>query len=316
MEDAFIAALRSFATHPAARGLADDAAVLDVVAGAIVLTHDILVEGVHFLPDDTADSVAWKLVAVNMSDLSAKGATPLGVLMGAGLARGADWDAAFAKGLGAALRHFGAPLLGGDTVAMPAGAPVTLGLTAIGRARAGGTPSRSGARAGDDLWVSGTIGDAGLGLMIRQGKLSGGQGSLVHAYTHPQPNLSLGQELALLVTAMTDVSDGLLIDAQRMARASELGIVIDLGLMPLSDAWRMARADGLADRLAAATMGDDYQLLFAAPPSAAEAISAAATDCGSMVTRVGSCESGGGLRLTHAGSIVPLPERLGYLHGA
>jgi len=313
-EPDFIARLRAIALHPAARGLMDDAAVLDIGGQALVLTHDMLVAGVHFLSDDPAASVAWKLVAVNMSDLAAMGAVPLGVLMGAGLARGDDWNAAFVDGLDEALRHFGAPLLGGDTVAMPAGGPVTLGLTAIGLAPPGGAPSRTGAQAGDDVWVTGTIGDAGLGLLMRQGKLGGGPGSLAHAYSHPQPNLALGHDLAPLVSAMTDVSDGLLIDAQRIAAASGLAITLAMDAVPLSDAWRMVRGDEVEDRLAAATMGDDYQLLFAASPGRAKAVAAAALRHGAVVTRVGTCAAGHGLGLTHAGVTVRLPPRLGYLH--
>ena len=313
-EDAFIARLRAFASHPAARGLMDDAAVLEVGGQGLVLTHDILVEGVHFLGDDAPESVAWKLVAVNMSDLAAKGTTPIGVLMGAGLARGDAWDTAFAEGLDEALRHFGAPLLGGDTVAMPPGGPVTLGLTAIGLAPAGGAPSRSGAQPGDELWVSGSIGDAGLGLLMRQGKLSGGLGSLAYAYTHPQPNLALGQALAPLVSAMADVSDGLLIDAQRIAAASGVMVELALDTVPLSDGWRMVRGEGVNDRIAAATMGDDYQLLFSAPPGQAEAVLAAGLLCGGELVRIGRCVAGVGLRLAFDGTAVPLPERLGYRH--
>ncbi len=314
-EDAFVARLRAIASHPAARGLMDDAAVPEVGGQGLVLTHDMLVEGVHFLGDDAPESVAWKLVAVNMSDLAAKGATPLGVLMGAGLARGDAWQADFADGLAEAVRHFGAPLLGGDTVAMPPGGPVTLGLTAIGLAPPTGAPARSGAQAGDELWVSGSIGDAGLGLLMRQGKLSGGLGNLAYAYTHPQPNLALGQALAPLVSAMADVSDGLLIDAQRIAIASGVGVELALEAVPLSDAWRLVRGENVEDRLAAATMGDDYRLLFTAPPGQAETVLTAGLRCGAAVERVGRCVAGVGLRLMHNGAAVPLPERLGYLHG-
>ena len=315
-EAAFIARLRAIATHPAARGLRDDAAVLDLGGRALVLTHDMLVEGVHFLADDAPGAVAWKLVAVNMSDLAAKGATPLGVLLGAGLARGDAWDAAFADGLAAALRHFGGALLGGDTVAMPAGGPVTLGLTAIGLAPPCGAPPRSGAQVGDELWVSGTIGDAGLGLLMRQGRLSGGPGSLADAYTHPQPDLALGQRLAPLVSAMADVSDGLLLDSQRIAEASGVAITIALDAVPLSDAWRLVRGDGIADRLAAAAMGDDYRLVFTARPGSADAIVAAGASSGATLSQLGQCSAGAGLVLTHAGAPVSLPERLGYLHGS
>lgn len=314
-EDAFIARLRSIATHPAARGLMDDAAVLELGDRSLVLTHDMLVEGVHFLSDDTPESIAWKLVAVNMSDLAAKGAVPLGVLMGAGLVRGGDWSAAFVNGLAEVLRHFETPLLGGDTVAMPANGPVTLGLTAIGLAPEGGAPTRAGAQVGDDLWVTGTVGDAGLGLALRQGRLTGGLDSLAYAYTHPQPNLALGQDLAPLVSAMADVSDGLLIDAERIALASAVEARLDLGLVPLSAAWLMVRKDDRDDRLAAATMGDDYQLLFAAAPEHADAIAAAALRRGAAVTRIGCCAKGKGLKLSYDGHAVPLPSRLGYRHG-
>ncbi|MET0364868.1 MAG: thiamine-phosphate kinase, partial [Sphingobium sp.] len=159
----FIAALQGIATDPAARGLMDDAAVLPFV-GSIVLTHDMMVEGVHYLPDDTPADVAWKLLAVNLSDLAAKGAEPLGVLLGYAMTDDAAWDAAFAVGLGEAAAMLGVPVLGGDTVRMPQGAPRALGLTALGRAPVGGAPARSGARPGDLLHVSGTIGDAGAGL--------------------------------------------------------------------------------------------------------------------------------------------------------
>nr|MDP8994359.1 AIR synthase related protein [Pseudomonadota bacterium] len=138
-ESAFIAALRGLASDPAARALADDAAVLEFGGASLLLTHDMMVEGIHFLADDPPDDVAWKLVAVNLSDLAAKGARPIGVLLGYALG-GDGWDGAFAKGLATALGAFGIPLLGGDTVAVPAGAPRTLGVTAIGRA-AGPVPS-------------------------------------------------------------------------------------------------------------------------------------------------------------------------------
>lgn len=300
----FIAALRTIATDPAARGLMDDAAVLPFATGAIVLTHDMMVEGVHYLSDDTPADVAWKLLAVNLSDLAAKGAEPLGVLLGYAMTGDAAWDAAFAAGLGQAAA-LGVPVLGGDTVRLPEGAPRTLGLTALGRAPACGAPSRAGARPGDALYVSGTIGDAGAGLAIRQGRAQG-DAWLVERYTRPQPRLALGQALAPRVTAMADVSDGLLIDATRMARASGCAIRIELDAVPLSDAFRRMRGDGLDARLEAASAGDDYELLFTAPPGAID-------DPG--VTCVGSVAAGGGLTLRHHGDGVPVPARLGYEHG-
>lgn len=314
-ESTLIDALRAIAIDPAARGLADDAAVLPVEAGALVLTHDMLVEGVHFLPDDPADNVAWKLVAVNMSDLAAKGATPLGVLTGYGMGRDAAWDALFVDGLAEALRAFDVPLLGGDTVAMPKGAPVTLGLTAIGRAPDCGAPARSGAKPGDDLWVCGPIGDAGAGLAMRQGRLAGGLGTLAYAYQRPQPNLPLGQALAPLVSAMADVSDGLLIDAQRIAAASGCGMVIRLDAVPLSDALLMVRPDTLETWIDAATAGDDYVLLFTAAPSQRETIESVSLRHGGGARRIGICTVDRGLTLSWRDKAVPLPARLGFQHG-
>ena len=159
-ESAFIESLRALATHPAARGLLDDAAVLEIGGRSLVLTHDMLVEGVHYRADDPPADVAWKLLAVNLSDLAAKGARPVGVLLGYSLGE-VEWDQAFVAGLGTALAAFDLPLLGGDTVRGIG--PRTLALTALGEAD-GPVPSRAGGQAGDHLWVSGTIGDAGAGL--------------------------------------------------------------------------------------------------------------------------------------------------------
>jgi thiamine-monophosphate kinase len=299
--------LRGFATDPAARGLLDDAAVLEVGGVTLVLTHDMLAEGVHFLPDDPPADVAWKLVAVNLSDLAAKGARPIGVLLGYSL--GDDgWDRAFADGLATALGAFGIPLLGGDTVK----APRVLGLTAIGEAT-GMVPSRSGARPGDHLWVSGTIGDAGAGLRMLRGELPRDP-ILVERYRNPRPRLEAGQRLAPLVSAMMDVSDGLLIDASRMAKASGAAAVLDLASVPLSDALRHAVGDGRTGRLAAATAGDDYELLFAAPHGAAAGILTLADEIGLPFTRIGAIEAGAGLRLRDGSEEVALPERLGWEH--
>ena len=314
-EAAFIATLRTLATDPAARGLLDDAAVLPVAAGDLVLTHDMLVEGVHFLPTDPPGDVAWKLLAVNLSDLAAKGAAPLGVLMGCGLTGDRDWDAAFVAGLSEALATFVVPMLGGDTVRMPDGAPHTLGLTAIGRAPPGGAPARSGALAGDRLWVSGAIGDAGIGLRIALGEIAG-PAALLQAYRRPMPRLAAGRALAPMVHAMADISDGLLIDSGRMAAASGLHVRIDLDAIPLS-ADLLAFAGGTrAARLAAATAGDDYELLLAAPLGADAALSTLSQSLGLKLTPVGRFEAGEGLALCDTSGAVPLPERLGYEHGA
>lgn len=322
-EGDFIALMRTLATHPGARGLKDDAAVLEIGGAQIVLTHDMLAEGVHYLAQDPPETVAWKLLAVNLSDLAAKGAKPLGVLLGFALARdGAEngagdaaWDHAFATGLGATLSHFETVLLGGDTVALPAGAPRVLGMTALGLAPEHGAPSRAGAQPGDALYVSGTIGDAGAGLaLLRAGELE--PAALIDAYRTPVPSLALGRAVAPLVSAMADVSDGLLIDAGRIASASGCSMEMALEAVPLSPAFLAARGDSRESRLFAATSGDDYRLLFTAAPAHADAIASIAAQHDTPLTRIGQCVAGEGLRICHHGAPVPLPSRLGYEHGA
>ena len=251
-ELAFIEALRRLAQHPAARGLDDDCAVLEIGGEALVLTHDAMVEGVHFLAGQDPADIAWKLVAVNMSDLAAKGAQPLGVLLGYMLGAG---DARFLAGLAEALAAFGAPLLGGDTVS--GNGPQVLGLTAIGRATHRPVPSRSGAKPGDALWITGPVGAAMLGLEALRGSGRTGTGGSL-AYRRPQALLTEGRALAPHVTAMMDVSDGLLLDAARMARASGVTLAINSAAVPLA-----VPEDRRAEAL---RWGEDYQLLFAAPP--------------------------------------------------
>jgi len=310
-ESAFIESLRRLATSPAARGLVDDAAVLELGGESLVLTHDMLVEGVHYRADDPAGDVAWKLVAVNLSDLAGKGARPLGVLLGFTLGD-PGWDEDFVAGLATALGAFALPLLGGDTVAAPAGAPRVLGLTAIGVAD-GPVPSRAGGRPGDHLWVSGTIGDAGAGLKLLERGESEPAG-LVERYRNPRPRLEAGQRLAPLVTAMMDVSDGLLIDTARLAAASGCRAEIALDSVPLSEQLLAQSGDDRAARLEAATAGDDYELLFAAPAAANAAVHELAEKIGLPLSRIGALSEGSGLSLTDAGEPVAPPERLGYEH--
>ena len=291
-EAAFHRKLLALPLHPGAAGLADDAAVID----GLVVTADTMVEDVHFLPGDPPGDVAWKLLAVNLSDLAAKGAVPEGVLLSYPLGD-SGWDGAFLDGFDAALARFGCTVIGGDTVSLPAGAPRMLGLTVIGRAAR--VPRRSGARAGDALWVTGTIGDAGAGLAIARG--ADGPDALLHRYRRPEPRLAEGQALAPTVSAMMDVSDGLLIDAARMAAASGLAVTIDLARVPLSDDLRGWNPDVLA----AATAGDDYELLFAAPADVVPPVSA---------TRIGALTAGAGLTLRRNGAPEPLPAALGWQH--
>lgn len=295
-EAEFLVALRGLPLHPGADGLTDDTATL----AELTITTDTIVAGVHFLPGDPPGDVAWKLVAVNLSDLAAKGATPEGVLLNYPLGDDA-WDRAFLAGLGEALAAFDCALLGGDTVSLPTGSPRVLTLTAFGRD--GGSVPRSGAQADDALWVTGTIGDAGAGLRIARGE--NGPAELLAAYRRPQPRLADGHALAPHVHAMMDVSDGLLLDASRMAEASGLAVAIDLALVPLSDAYRAFAGDDRAARIAAATAGDDYQLLFAAPADWTPPVAA---------TRIGSFTPGAGLSLTDGTIDVPLPASLGFRH--
>lgn len=288
-EFAFITALRAIATHPAAAGLADDTAILDVAAGRLILTSDTMVAGVHYRPGDPADSIGWKLAAVNLSDLAAKGAAPVGCLLNYALSGDADWDRAFLDGLNDALTRFAMPLLGGDTVAMPHGASRSLTLTAIGAAQSN-VPLRTGARPGDTVWVTGTLGGAGFDPDDEPRDLA--------RYLRPMPRVAEGQAIATLATAMMDVSDGLLIDARRMAEASRVAIAIDLDAVPLA-------IPGL-DPLEAATAGDDYELLFTLPDGAVPPVPA---------TRIGAASAGNGLTLTAGGASVSLPRKLGYSHG-
>ncbi len=285
----------------AARGLADDAAVWTPPLGRqLVLSHDTMASGVHFLASDPADDVAWKLLAVNASDLAAMGAQPAGVLLSLGFSAEEDagWQRAFARGLGQALAAFGMDLWGGDTVSGLSAA--VFGATVIGHVEPGMALGRGGARAGDQVWVSGTIGDAGLGLRMAQGALPPDPW-LLKRLRRPSPRLAFGLALRGRATACMDVSDGLLIDAGRLAAASGVCLAIDLGRLPLSI---QARAMGL-DAIMAATSGDDYELLFTAAPDAV------LPDGASII---GNVTSGAGLSLTLNGLAVPLPARLGWEH--
>lgn len=251
-ELAFIERLRALATHPAARDLRDDCAVLEVGQETLILTHDMLVEGIHYLPGADRADVAWKLVATNLSDLAAKGAEPLGVLLGHMLGPN---DADFLHGLKEVLDHYDVPLLGGDTTS--GGPPRADGLTAIGRATFRPVPSRSGAKPGDGLFLTGPIGAAMIGFEA----LRDSTGEDSTAYRRPMARLAEGWALAPHVTSMMDVSDGLLLDAARMARASGVTMALDTALVPLACTSALLGA--------ALRWGDDYELLFTAPAEAA-----------------------------------------------
>lgn len=279
--------MRALAVHPGARGFNDDAAVLEVGGEVLVLTHDAMVEGVHFLAGQDPADVAWKLVATNISDLAAKGAEPIGVLLGYQLAGD---NARFVAGLAEALDHYGAKLLGGDTTG--ANGPQSLGLTAFGRASHTPVPSRSGAQLGDAIWLTGSVGGAMAGLEA----LKAGSGDST-AYRRPQARLSEGLALAHQVTAMMDVSDGLMLDALRIATASAVTFAIDSAAVPIA-VPEQRRAEALR-------WGDDYELLFTLPPGTSPAAPA---------TRIGEVLEHGATALLLDGKPLHTGDKPGFVH--
>jgi thiamine-monophosphate kinase len=286
---------------PEALSLLDDAALLPV-SGTLALTADAMVAGVHFLPNDPADLVARKLLRVNLSDLAAMSAEPVGYLVTMAVPYGTEeaWFAAFAGGLAADQAEFGVRLLGGDTTATPG--PLTLSLTALGRVT---TPlRRQGAQPGDGLFVTGTIGDAALGLLALQGKLADPTGTLVERYRLPRPRLGL--RLGEIAHAGLDVSDGLVQDVGHLCACSGVAAVIEAALVPLSAAARAAGAK-LETIL---TGGDDYELAIALPPGAEALLPG-----GVAFTRIGQFEAGPpAVRVVDAqNQPVPL-ERAGWQH--
>ncbi|WP_442753335.1 thiamine-phosphate kinase [Methylocystis sp. JAN1] len=269
-EDELIARIFAPIAGPAALGLKDDAALIEASSEPTVATVDMVVAGVHFFPDDPPGRIAKKALRVNLSDLAAKGAVPVGFLLS--LALPADWTndwlAAFAVGLAEDAGAYGAPLIGGDTTATPG--PLTVSITALGR-----TPRfvpRTGARPGDAIYVSGTIGDAALGLALRRdpalaAKLSPrARVHLLDRYLLPSPRLDLVPMLRTRATAAMDVSDGLAGDLAKLCRASDASAVVEAPRIPLSGAAR--EAVRLEPKLleAALTGGDDYEILFTADP--------------------------------------------------
>ncbi|WP_423143073.1 thiamine-phosphate kinase [Parablastomonas sp. CN1-191] len=287
-ESAFIEALRGIATQPAARGLNDDAAVLEFGGEALVLTHDAIALGTHFRADADPADLAWRLVATNLSDLAAKGAEPLGVLVGYQLG---DDEARFAEGLAEALEHYDTPLLGGDTFAAAEGR--VLGLTAIGRATHRPVPSRSGAKPGDTVWVTGKLGAALAAFEALDNPEATDADTL--AYRRPVALIAEGRALAPHVTAMMDISDGLLLDASRLAKASDVTLSLASAAIPI--ALSVARRDE------ALRWGDDYQLLFTLTEGFGPPIAA---------TRIGQTEPPGSANLLLDGR--PARDPLGYEH--
>jgi thiamine-monophosphate kinase len=283
-EPEFIAALRLLPLHPGARDLEDDCALIELGGATLVINHEMMAEDTHFLPDADMADVAWKLVASNVSDLAAKGAKPVGVLLGHALGRD---DARFLKGLKDALIAYDVPLLGGDTVAATGAS--TFSMTMIGHATHHPVPARRGAMVGDGIYVTGTIGRAMLGF----------EGDPAHraAFNRPQARLAEGLTLAPLVTAMMDISDGLLLDCWRMAQLNKLTFVLDPEAIPVADP---ARRDECI------RWGDDYELLFTAAPSVAVPVAA---------HRIGTVAPSGLAPLMLGHEPLRSPASLGYQHG-
>ena len=300
--------------------LKDDAALYRVEDGCeTILTVDAIVAGIHFLSDDPAESVARKLLRVNLSDLAAKGAVPKGYLLVTAWADDTtfDWIKRFAAGLGGDQKRYGVSLWGGDTVKTPG--PLTLSLTAIGEVPIGGMILRGGARPGDDIYVTGTLGDAALGLEVLKGRLSGlgheDADWLVRRYREPEPRCSLGPRLRGLVHAGLDVSDGLLADLGHICETSGTGARIEKDRLPLSAAAKMALRQNETLFPLIAGGGDDYEILFAAPPEKGNEIEAAAGEASVRATKIGRVTGPdeGVTLVDGAGHAIPL-KQLGYSH--
>jgi thiamine-monophosphate kinase len=296
-EDELIARIFAPIAGPDGLGLRDDAALLRPPPGAdLVLTTDALVAGVHFFPDDPPAAIACKALRVNLSDLAAKGARPLGFLLALALPH--DWDEvwlkAFAAGLGADASAYDCPLAGGDTVSTPG--PLMVSITAYGAVPSGRMRLRSGVKAGDRLYVSGTIGDAAIGLRIRQGHgpelPSAEREFLLRRYLKPEPRLLLSKAISVHAHAGMDVSDGFVGDLTKMLAVSGVSARVPIYRLPLSQPARAAIAANPALFAVAATGGDDYEILASVGPESAAAFEAEAAAAGVLVTRVGEAIEG------------------------
>jgi thiamine-monophosphate kinase len=298
------------ATHPGARGLTDDCAYLSLPPDEeLVLKADAVVAGVHFLADAAPGHVAQKALRVNLSDLAAKGARPLGYLQTMALPRGIDdaWIEAYAAGLAADQARYAVPLLGGDITATDG--PLSISITMLGAVPRGQAPLRSGARPGDRVFVTGTIGDALLGLAVHRGAYAPApvedRAFLVDRYDLPQPRLQEGRALLGIAKASADISDGLVADFDHIADASVVGIEIDAVRVPLSPAARRAVAADAVWLPRLLTAGDDYEIAFTAtadPPLAANA------------TEIGRVVAGQGVVVRDASGRPIAFDKIGYTH--
>jgi thiamine-monophosphate kinase len=322
-EDSLIARyFRPIATDPGAFDLGDDAAVLKADGCDIVVTTDAIVEGVHFLSSDPPDTVARKALRVNLSDLAAKGAAPAGFVLTLALRNADDaWLKSFAQALGEDATQFGCPLLGGDTVSTPG--PLMISITAFGRVPTGKMVHRSGAKPGDRVVVTGTIGDATLGLAIlKGGKVADATANdaaarnlLVGRYRVPQSRNALAEIVRDHASAAMDVSDGLAGDLAKLCGVSAVSAVIDMESIPLSDPASdlvSRRIVGIETLIAG---GDDYELLCTIPEDRVDAFAEVARLVGVQVTSIGMVVAGASAPqfIDGQGSEVAL-ERLSYSH--
>jgi len=303
---------------PGAEGLGDDTAHLKPPSGhEIVVTTDALVCGVHLLAHHPPDLIARKALRVNLSDLAASGARPWTYQLALALSDDIDdaWLAAFCNGLARDQREFSIDLTGGDTVSTPG--PLTIAVTALGLVPAGQSLHRAGAKPGDAVFVSGTIGDGALGLRASEGKLAGAGAEDIAAlsdrYLLPRPRATLGARLRGLASACMDISDGLVGDLGHICARSAVAAVIDVARMPLSEPARRAIERDAALLELAITGGDDYELLFAAPASERGAIATLAREIGVPITEIGRIEAGAGVTALRGGEPMSL-TRTGYRH--
>ena len=300
-------------------GLLNDAASVDPPLGeSLIVTTDVMVAGVHFPADEEPGAVGVKLLRVNLSDLAAMGASPIGYLLGLALPAETplDWLEGFASGLAADQTHYRVGLLGGDTVSTPG--PLTLSLTALGRVVTGAALTRSDARPGDRVYVSGTVGDGALGLATHRGELgaldAADQAHLLARFRRPEPRLALGCRLIGLASAAIDLSDGLVADLGHIAVASGVGATIEAAAVPLSAAARAAVALGAQRLNEALTGGDDYELAFTVPADSTGAISSLSAELTLKLTAIGWIEADPGVRVIDPGGAPMALGAGGYRH--
>jgi thiamine-monophosphate kinase len=317
-EDSLIARyFKPIATDPGAFGLDDDAAILAPSGDDIVVTTDAIVEGVHFLPDDPPDTVARKALRVNLSDLAAKGATGAGFVLTLALRDAGDaWLTTFARALGEDARLFACPLLGGDTVSTPG--PLTVSITAFGRVPVGKMVHRSGARPGDRVMVTGTIGDAALGLAMLKGTLAtdaAARAMLIERYRVPQPRNTLAIAVRGHASAAMDVSDGLAGDLAKLCAASGISAIVDTPGIPKSDAASELLARGAVGIETLISGGDDYEILCTVSEAQVEAFADEARRAGVRVSAIGRVTAGNNppVFLDGQGKEIRL-SRLSYSH--